>query len=215
MRRRWWILLVCSICLALVVPLAVSAQDEPEPVPFTQIVTEDGLITLAYPEAWSILQDAPLADGIAFASDPELIATLDTEEAWNASDAAIVTISLITKAQAAELGFQGDTVAINAGILRDLLASATELNGQPTNIMGDMQTAPGPGADSEIYHFTAQEQGLFSVYLMWEPVDGLMAWANVYTPEANWETLQPVVLDMLRSVEYLGDPAQLQAEGGN
>ena len=203
------------VVLALGLPFVAQAQDEPEPVPFTQIVTEDGLITLAYPEAWSILQDAPIADGIAFASDPELIATLDTEEAWNASDAAIVTISLISTAQAAELGFQGDTVGVNAGILRDLLAGATGLDGQPTNIMGEMQTVSGPSAGSDIYSFTAQEKGLFSVYLMWEPVDGLMAWANVYTPEANWETLQPVVLDMLRSVQYLGDPAQLQAEGGN
>jgi hypothetical protein len=199
--RRLWILCLGVVFWALAVPLAVGAQEEPAPVPFTQIVTSDGQITMAYPEAWAVEGD--LVDGaLVFRSDAN---------APTLADGLTASVAFVTSRALEQAFLTGATAAENAAQLRDAYVEQfTGADGQLTAEIGDVAVVPGGGNFPEIASFTVDAGGQFGVIFLWQVMDGLYGTASVFTTPDAWVNEQPVVLDMLRSARFIGDAAALE-----
>jgi hypothetical protein len=203
-RRRSVVLWLYGLCVLLALPFAASAQEEPEPVPFTQIVTSDGSITMAYPEGWAV--DGESLDGsLVFRSDANSVSL---------SEGVTAAVSFVTSDGLAQAFLTGTTAAENAAQLRDAYIELfTGADGQLNADIGEVAVVPGAGNFPEIASFSVDANGQFGTIFVWQVTDGLYGTATVFTNPETWTDEEPVVLDMLRSVRYIGDAAVL--EGGN
>lgn len=193
--------------LMLTAPLVVSAQDEPEPIPFTQIVTSDGLITLAYPSEWS-LDDTSFTDAIVFRSDP--LAEVPVE------GAVIVTLSFLQQGSLNAAFLTGETLQENMELLRETYTELiADADGQPVAEIGDIEVIPATADFPEIASVSIEAPDQIATFLMWEIADGLFGTLWTLADTETWAAEEANVLEIARSVRYAGDPELLQAMGAN
>lgn len=208
MRRKIFSLL-CSTVIAAsfcLYALPLAAQDEEIVVPFEQLVTSDGAITMAYPGAWAI--DDASQPGTLIFSSPDA----DAES----GEGVIVSVSFLTDAGLAEASLSGTTAEMAAQLRAAYLDLFVDADGQPTADIGEPVVFPA--ADllglPEIASVSVNAEEILGTFFLWQITDGLYGTAWSFSSREAWLAEQPTVLEIVRSVRFIGDAAML-AEGGN
>lgn len=195
-------------------PYSTLAQEgEDEFVPFTRMVTSDGLIAMSYPTGWIVLSENVPAHSLVFMSSDSLFALSETDRAASSEVSVIIGFNPTLTMEAAL--FTGATAGENAAILRDALSQLADKANPPLSQISEVTITPGINGVPELASLSLYSGQQFSVMYFWEPVDGLTATAWVFTTEAEWPNVQPTIGAMVRSVDYIGPDSLLEAQEAN
>ena len=200
------------IVFGAIVPTTI-AQDDPREVVYKQAMSEDGLLTFAYPEDWFIDSEALSQSAIGVLSDERILEASPDDPLE--SGQITIFMRLIDTEAAAEQGIVGEALEERLTAYTEILSAFTDADDNLFYEFGEMtfvETHPLVLPYAQVVYTNNDNE--FRM-ILWDVADGLTGIAIIRTAEREWILYEQIATTVVLSLQYLGDeyePVQLAEE---
>lgn len=202
------VIVVVLVCLlfGLVMPNSF-AQTASQDVAYLQAKTDDGLLTFAFPEDWTIDTDVAGIGNIGIVSDK---AILENEGVKPLESGQVsVLLSFLDSNVAVENGLVGDTLTDKLElIMNNMSLNFVDADGNSLVDAGEVQLVDATDLTVAYAQVSYSIEGANYTLILWNLADGLLGTALVGTAGGEWDEYAPIVINIVQSVRYLGDEYQ-------